>query len=285
MRILLTGVTGQIGSELALALAQHEIIAPRREQCDLADAASVRRVARESRADLIINAAAYTAVDLAESEPGLAHAINANAAAVLADEARRCGIPLIHFSTDYVFDGQATAPYLEDDATHPLNEYGRSKLAGERSVAQSGCIHLILRTSWVYSRRGRNFLLTIERLARERAELRIVDDQFGTPNWSRDLARATADLAERGRDELSEKAGIYHLTSRGRTTWHGFATAIVDSMRLATPPAVIPIATSQYPTPARRPGFTVLDGSRLERSFGAELPRWEDGLQACQADP
>ena len=283
MRILLTGVTGQIGSELALALSQHEIIAPRREQCDLADAGSVRRVVRESHADLIINAAAYTAVDLAECEPALAHAINADAAAVLANEARRGAIPLIHFSTDYVFDGNTQAPYGEDDATHPLNEYGRSKLAGEQSVAESGCIHLILRTSWVYSRSGRNFLLTIERLARERAELRIVDDQFGTPNWSRDLARAAALLAERGRDELSQNAGIYHLSSRGRTTWHGFATAIVESMHLVEPPAVIPIPTSQFPTPARRPGFTVLDGSRFERTFGIVLPSWEDGLRACQS--
>jgi dTDP-4-dehydrorhamnose reductase len=283
LRILLTGATGQLGSELAVSLSRHDIVAPRRDQCDLSDPDSLRTVARESNPDLIINAAAYTAVDRAESEPALAHAINASAPAILADEARRRGVPLIHFSTDYVFDGKAKAPYGEDDATGPLNEYGRSKLEGERAVAQSGCIHLILRTSWVYSRQGRNFLLTIERLARERTELRIVDDQVGTPNWSRDLARATALLAERGRDELSQKSGIYHLTSHGRTTWHGFATAIVDSMHLANPPTVIPIATSEYPTPAKRPGFTVLDGSRFSQYFGVVLPRWEDGLQACQA--
>ena len=283
LRILLTGATGQIGTELVAALAGNEIVAPRRDQCDLADAGSVRSAVQDARPELFINAAAYTAVDRAESEPGLAHAINAVAPAVLADEARRRAVPLIHFSTDYVFDGNARVPYREADATGPLNEYGRSKLAGERAVAESGCIHMILRTSWVYSRHGRNFLLTIERLAREQPELRIVADQVGTPNWARDLAGAAALLVARDRDELSQESGIYHLSSRGRTTWHGFATAIVDSMRLASPPVVTPIATSEYPTPARRPGFTVLDGSLLERRFGIVLPRWDDGLRECQA--
>jgi dTDP-4-dehydrorhamnose reductase len=282
LRVLLTGATGQIGSELAQFLVHHDVVAPRRDQCDLANPGSVRDSIAVARPDLIVNAAAYTAVDRAESEATLAHSINADAPAVMADEARRRGIALIHFSTDYVFDGESRAPYREQDPARPLNVYGQTKLAGEQAVVGSGCIHLILRTSWVYSRHGRNFLLTIERLARERDQLRVVDDQIGIPNWSRDLARAAVRIAERPREELSQKAGIYHLTSRGRTSWHGFATAIVDSMHLEKRPAVMPIATSEYPTPARRPAFTVLDGARLEEAFAVGMPRWEDGLAACQ---
>jgi dTDP-4-dehydrorhamnose reductase len=283
VRILLTGASGQVGREIGALLERHEVIAPDRALLDLADPAKVRDAVRALRPDLIVNPGAYTAVDRAEEEEALARRINGDAPGVLAGEARRLGIALIHFSTDYVFDGAARAPYREDAATAPLNAYGRTKLAGEEAISASGCIHLILRTSWVYSHHGRNFLLTIERLAREKPLLSIVDDQSGTPNWARDLARAAVNLANRSRDELSQKSGIYHLTSRGQTTWHGFATAIVESMQLAHPPEVAPISTSEFRTAARRPAYTVLDSSKLERSFGIVLPHWEEGLHECQA--
>ena len=291
MRILLTGATGQVGRELANVLGGHGagddgghfVIAPTRDQCDLADPASVRRAVNDARCDLIINTAAYTAVDRAEQEPALARAVNADAPAVLADEARKRSIPLIHFSTDYVFDGAATEPYVEDHPTAPINVYGQTKLEGERAIQSSGCAHIILRTAWVYGRHGKNFLLTIERLARERPRLTIVADQRGTPNWARDLARATAQVAARSRDELSERSGIYHLSGRGETTWHGFATAIVESMSLPKVIEVVPIATVDFPTPARRPAYSVLSGTRLQRAFGIELPLWKDSLVECQA--
>jgi dTDP-4-dehydrorhamnose reductase len=282
VRILLTGATGQLGWEIAQLLAGHEVVAPGHAALDLADTARIREAVRAVRPDLIVNSAAYTAVDQAERDEPLARAINAEAPAVLAEEARRLGIALFHFSTDYVFDGRASVPYAEDTPTAPLNAYGRTKLEGEEAVAGSGCIHLILRTSWVYSRRGRNFLLTIERLARERPRLTIVADQAGTPNWARALARASVALAARPRDELSAKSGIYHLSSRGETTWHGFAIAIVESMRLESPPEVVPIRTSEYPTAATRPAYAVLDSSKLARSFGIVLPQWGDALGECQ---
>jgi dTDP-4-dehydrorhamnose reductase len=283
MRILLTGSSGQIGRELAPFLSAHDVIAPSHAGCDLADPASIRNAVRDARPDVIINPAAYTAVDKAEQETSLAHAVNAVAPGVFADEAKRLGIPLIHFSTDYVFDGNGTAPYDESHPVSPVNAYGRTKLDGENAVVASGCTHVILRTAWVYARHGKNFLLTIERLARERPRLTIVADQRGTPNWARELARAAANVALRARDELSEKRGIYHLTSRGETTWHGFATAIVDSMDLPQRPAVVAITTTDFPTPARRPAYSVLSSGKLERTFGIVLPHWEDALAACQS--
>ena len=284
MRILLTGATGQIGSELASLLAAHEVVAPSQAELDLASAERIRDVVRSVGPHLIVNPAAYTAVDRAEQEPDLARRINALAPAVLAEEARRLGAPLIHFSTDYVFDGSGSAPYSEDDAPNPLNVYGATKLEGEQAVRASGCIHVILRTSWVYSRSGRNFLLTIERLARERPKLTIVADQHGTPNWSRVLAVAAAKIAQQPRTDLEAKSGLYHLSSKGQTTWYGFARAIVSSMRLAAPPDVVPIPTADYPTPARRPAYTVLSTSRLRDTFGMELPHWEAALASCQAE-
>ena len=282
MRILLTGATGQLGCELGPMLAAHDVFAPPRSIFDLTNPRSIRDMVRDTRPDMIINPAAYTAVDRAEQEPDLARAINAIAPAVLAEEARRLGIPLIHFSTDYVFSGEASVPYTEDHPTAPINVYGHTKLEGEQAIQAAGCIHLILRSSWVYSHHGRNFLLTIERLARERTTLRIVADQRGTPNWARDLARATVAIAGIGRDELSAQAGIYHLSGRGETTWHGFAKAIAASMRLARAVEVDPIATVDYPTPARRPAYSVLDATKLRRAFGIVLPRWEDSLAECQ---
>jgi dTDP-4-dehydrorhamnose reductase len=283
LRILLTGSTGQIGSELRSLLSADEVHAPTRAELDLGDPRNIRDAVRAFAPDVIINPAAYTAVDAAEKEREAATQVNAIAPGILGEEARRLGIALIHFSTDYVFDGNAQAPYREDDPTAPLNVYGRTKLDGESAIRASGCIHLILRTGWVYSRHGKNFLLTIERLARERNRLTIVADQIGTPNWSRDLARAAARLARLGCDELSAKTGIYHLSSRGRSSWHRFAQAIVDTMRLPQPPDVLPITTADYPTPAKRPSFGVLDATKMERNFGIKLPYWEDALRECQS--
>ena len=282
MRILLTGGSGQIGRELQPFFAGHTVIAPSHAECDLSDADSVRNAIRNALPDVIVNPGAYTAVDKAEQETDLAHAINAIAPGVLADEAKRRAIPLIHFSTDYVFDGNGTAPYRENHPVAPVNAYGRTKLDGERAIEASGCAFVILRTAWVYARHGKNFLLTVERLARERPRLTIVADQRGTPNWARDLARAAATIALRG-DELSEHCGIYHLSSRGETTWHGFAKAIVDGMPLPNPPEVVAIATSDFPTPAKRPAYSVLSTEKLERTFGIVLPHWSDSLAACQA--
>ncbi|MBK9605827.1 MAG: dTDP-4-dehydrorhamnose reductase [Betaproteobacteria bacterium] len=282
MRILLTGATGQVGCELAGLLSGHDVFAPTRAECDLASPKSLRETVRAARPDIIVNPAAYTAVDRAGQEASLARAINAIAPAVLAEEARRLGIPLLHFSTDYVFSGQAAEPYTEEHPTSPINVYGTTKLEGEQAVQASGCIHLILRTSWVYSRHGRNFLLTIERLAREHPRLTIVADQHGTPNWARELARATVALAGKSREELAERAGIYHLSSAGETTWHGFAEAIVASMRLPNPVEVVPIATRDYPTPAVRPAYSVLCTAKLERAFGIALPQWESAFAECQ---
>jgi dTDP-4-dehydrorhamnose reductase len=294
-RILVTGAQGQLGFELARALALHgEVIAVDRGALDLAQpdaiAAAVRRIAPA----LIVNAAAYTAVDLAEREAELAFAVNAAAPGILAAEAKRGGALLIHYSTDYVFDGAHATPYAEDEPTAPLNVYGASKLAGEQAIAASGASALVLRTSWVYGTRGKNFLLTVQRLARERDELRIVADQTGVPNWCRTLAAATARLVARGLPDLAAHAGLYHLSCGGATTWHGFAQAIVgteagtavgnavgNAIGAVARPRVTPIATRDYPTPARRPAYGVLGTAKFERTFGFALPGWRAALADC----
>jgi dTDP-4-dehydrorhamnose reductase len=279
MRILLTGASGQVGGELAKLLPAHgEVFALDRTRLDLSNPDAIALAMRDARPDIIVNAGAYTAVDLAERERDLAFAVNARAPQVLAEEARRTGALLVHYSTDYVFDGRAASPYDEDAATAPLNVYGASKLEGERAIEASGATALVLRTSWVYGLTGKNFFLTIRRLARERDELRVVADQAGTPNWSRELARATARLVGQGRSFLAERAGLYHLSATGSTTWHGFAQAIVGS---SGAPRVTPIATSEYPTPARRPAYGVLATQKFERTFGFGLPAWPDALAAC----
>jgi dTDP-4-dehydrorhamnose reductase len=280
-RILLTGAAGQVGYELARLLPAHgDVVATDRATLDLAQPDAIVAVMREVRPDLVVNAGAYTAVDAAERDSGTAFAVNACAPQILADEAKRNGALMIHYSTDYVFDGSATSPYDEDAPVAPLNVYGQSKLDGEQAIMASGARALILRTSWVYGLRGKNFLLTIRRLAAERDELRIVADQSGTPNWARTLAIATAELVARGLPYLDERAGLYHFSSTGATTWYGFAAAIVGDART---PKVTPITTDEYPTPARRPAYGVLATTRFREIFGYELPPWRDALAACLA--
>ena len=285
--ILLTGVTGQVGGALRPLLERFgEVVAPTHATLDLADPDSIRRAVREAAPALIVNAAAHTAVDKAESETDLAMAINGTAPGVLAEEARKCGAPLVHFSTDYVFDGAKPRGYVETDRCNPLNAYGRTKLAGERAVAAAGGAYLIFRTSWVYGLSGRNFLLTIRRLAAERKELRIVDDQTGSPTWSQAIAEATARvLAERWggtRADLDGASGLYHMTASGSTTWCRFARAIVKETG-KTDVIVKAIPTIDYPTPATRPARSVLSNAKFRRAFGFALPTWRDQLHACLA--
>lgn len=298
-RILVTGRNGQVGFELLRSLAeQGEVVATGRNEMDLADPDSIRKAVRDIAPDLIVNAAAYTAVDQAESEPELALAVNGTAPGVLAEEAKRLGAVLIHYSTDYVFDGNKNAPYTEDDEPRPINVYGRTKLAGERAIQAANVPHLVLRTSWVYGARGKNFLLTILRLAKEREELSIVDDQVGAPTWSRAIAEATSKILRQlgyGRPSFKEacarQSGIYNLTAAGQTSWYGFAAAILANAASQRPgesvltlehvPTLEPITTEQYPTPARRPRNSVLLHDKLQRTLGAVLPEWEISLREC----
>ncbi|MFO1307821.1 MAG: dTDP-4-dehydrorhamnose reductase [Burkholderiales bacterium] len=279
--ILVTGAAGQLGHELVHALAPlGEVLGLDRTQLDLADASAIAATVRRAKPALIVNAGAYTAVDLAEKEVELARAVNGLAPGVLADEAKRIGAVLVHYSTDYVFDGAASAPYDEDAPVRPLSSYGRSKLEGERAVAASGARALVFRTSWVYGRRGKNFLVTMQRLARERPEIRVVDDQTGVPNWCRDLARGTTRIAARGLPWLAERSGLYHMSATGATTWYGFARAILADLPSVR---VVPITTADYPTPARRPAYGVLGTAKFERTFGFALPAWRESLAECLA--
>jgi dTDP-4-dehydrorhamnose reductase len=281
-RVLLLGRSGQVGGELqrllepAVALA-----APARDEADLEQLDALRQCVRQARPQVILNAAAYTAVDAAENDEARARVINAGAPALLAQEAAELDALLVHYSTDYVFDGAAREPYTEGDPVAPVSAYGRTKLAGEEAIRASGCRHLILRTSWVYAPRGRNFVRTMLRLARERGELRVVADQRGAPTSARALAQATYELLER------TIQGTFHATCRGVTTWHGFAERIVATgSRLGLCPAVAVhgIATTDYPTPARRPAWSVLDNGRLWREAGIRLPDWPVSLDECLAE-
>jgi dTDP-4-dehydrorhamnose reductase len=281
LKILLTGRTGQLGWELERTLAPlGEVTAVDSAQLDLRDGAVIRRHLRDIRPDIIINAAAYTAVDKAEEEPDAAWAINAAAPAVLGEEARRLGALVIHYSTDYVFDGAKDAPYAETDVPNPLNIYGRSKLAGELALQETGAACIILRTSWVYGLRGKNFLLTMLRLAKEKRSLRVVDDQVGAPTWSRLVAEATAQMVAKHGSDLTGYGGLYHLTCQGETSWYGFAREI-----FALAPAFLgeavdirPITTDGYPTAAVRPLYSVLAGDKFRGTFGLALPHWREGL-------
>jgi len=293
MRILLTGRNGQVGYELERSLqGLGEVVAVDADRMDLADPRQIRETIRLVKPALILNPAAYTAVDQAESEPELAMRINGEAPAIIAEEAKKLGAAMIHYSTDYVFDGSKDGPYTEDDAPNPISVYGRSKLAGEEAVRAAGIPHLILRTSWVYGMRGKNFLLTVLRLARERDELRIVADQRGAPTWCRTIADATAHIVARlsqvknGSIELEQDlwklhSNLYHLTAQGQTTWHGFAQTILARSTIDRKPLVTPIKTSDYPLPAKRPLNSVLSCRRLTNLF-CRLPDWDSALNLCQ---
>jgi dTDP-4-dehydrorhamnose reductase len=294
-RILLTGASGQVGGELLETLKPlGEVMAPLRTEMDLANAASVRQTIRAVRPRWIVNPGAYTAVDKAESEPDLAFAINAEAVRVMGEEARAIGAGVIHFSTDYVFDGSGSTPYREMDATGPVSVYGASKLAGEKALAESGAGHMIFRTSWVYGTRGKNFLLTILKLARERETLRVVADQYGAPTWSRDLARMTAEVI--GRCEarggelpsvLDDVGGVYHAAGSGETTWYGFAAEAVRLRREQQPDvrlaAIETITTAEYPTPAKRPANSRMNCGRLKERFAWEMLDWRETLREVLA--
>lgn len=307
MKILIIGKNGQVGHEL------HQLLDPRLPppevsdptvprvasygrtgfvpysaltvldypDIDLADPDSIIKTIRHHNPDILVNAAAYTAVDQAEEEESKAHAINAAAPGIMAEEMKKRRGALIHYSTDYVFDGTGETPYTEEDEPNPLSAYGRTKLAGEQAIAASGIPHIILRTSWIYGTRGRNFLLTILKLAHEREELRIVNDQHGAPTWSRDLARATTKILSL--PLIRAHSGLYHLTNQGHTTWHGFAEAIIEhdpkragqSLKTLTP-----IPTTDYPTPAPRPENSRLDCTRAKAILNLELPPWDESLQS-----
>jgi dTDP-4-dehydrorhamnose reductase len=280
MKILLTGRNGQVGYELERALAPlGDVHAFDHKQLDLADPIAIISRVREVKPEVIVNAAAYTAVDQAEKDVEQAMLVNAAGPGFLAAEAKAVGALLVHYSTDYVFDGTKTTPYTEDDTTNPLNVYGKSKLAGEKAIQAAGGRHLILRTSWVYGPRGKNFFLTMLRLAREREELRVVNDQHGAPTSSLALAAATVEILQR---HGADAHGTFHLTAGGETTWFGFTEAIVDLARASLPrlPRLIPIATSDYPTPAARPTYSVLDCASVKRSLNAQLSDWQADLVA-----
>jgi dTDP-4-dehydrorhamnose reductase len=301
-KILLTGKNGQLGDDLQHVLSRlGDVVATDRQQLDLSRPGEIRKLIREIHPTLIVNAAAYTAVDQAEKDEAAALAINSQAPAIMAEEAKKIGAALVHYSTDYVFDGSKNSPFDENDPTNPISVYGRTKLAGEQAVRDSGVDHLIFRTAWVYSTRGKNFLLTILRLATQREELRIVRDQIGAPTWSREIAGATAKALEQicnraeGTAAWSERRGTYHMTAGGETNWYEFTRAILHEAAQAPNSAgwfrsattgkelltrrVLPITTAEYPTPARRPAYSVLSNSKLNRTFGIQLPDWQQQLK------
>jgi dTDP-4-dehydrorhamnose reductase len=302
--ILLTGKTGQLGSELNRLLPKlGEVVAPDRNELDLREPAKLREIVRNAKPQLVVNAAAYTAVDAAETDEATASAVNAEAPRLLALEAKRIGALLVHFSTDYVFDGSKRSPYLETDDPNPINSYGRTKLAGEDAIRDSGAAHLIFRTSWVYATHGRNFPLTILRLVTEREELKIVDDQVGAPTCAFDLAQATTailtGIIAKSKSEFipSDVSGIYHMTAAGQTTWYEFAKAILEETRRAPrnlpwltsatksrpliARCVLPISTDEFRSPTHRPAYSVLSNARLMQVFGVTLPDWRTQLQGC----
>ena len=299
-RVLLFGCNGQIGGELVQQLRQRAsgaaavrapaqpalgLTALDRDGCDLTDPDAIHAAIARVRPQVIVNAAAWTAVDRAESEPDACRRVNAVAPAAMAAAARDTGALLVHYSTDYVFDGRARLPYREDDPVAPLGVYGSTKLEGERAIASSGCAAVVLRTSWVYGLSGQNFLRTMLRLGGEHDELSVVDDQWGSPTWSRSIARVTVDLLDRhGHDPSSWPglSGLYHAAARDSTTWFGFATAIFSHARgLSHRPRLRPITTDEYPLAAVRPAWSVLDCSRLESRLGLSLPSWRTSLVEC----
>lgn len=293
MRFLLIGSNGQVGWELRRTLSTlGEVIAVGRPDIELSSADSISRTIRDRAPQVIVNAAAYTAVDKAEDEPELAMQINATAPALMAEEAKRLGALFVTYSTDYVFDGMKPSAYTEDDQPNPLSTYGRTKLAGDNAVRETGAAYLIFRTSWVYGARGKNFLLTMMKLATERDEIKVVDDQIGAPTWSRSIAEATSQIVVQGlrpqrqgiattSEMFEDVLGIYNLTSAGQTSWCGFTKGIVDRLQscFEAPLArVLPISSADYPVRATRPKNSILDNSKLHRTFGLQLPTWEVAL-------
>ena len=280
MRILITGKNGQVGTELSrLYQSRQDVVLTGREECDLSNEQSIRDTVRRVKPTVILNAGAYTAVDQAEKEPGLCFAINAHAPRVLAEEATQLDALLIHYSTDYVFNGEKAEPYVETDPLSPVNVYGESKAAGEAAISQAANRFLVLRTSWVYGAQGKNFLRTMLRLGAERPELRIVDDQIGAPTSAAAIASATVRLVE----QSDAPAGIYHMTAAGSTSWCGFARAIFEAGVLSSRPRVQPIASSDYPTPARRPANSVLVNDKFAHAFHFRLPTWQQQLKEVLA--
>lgn len=278
MKILLFGKAGQVGFELQRSLAPlGEVIALNRQQLDLCDVSAITKSINQHRPDWVVNAAAYTAVDKAETDAELAMQINALAPEVMAMAAKKMACGLLHYSTDYVFDGSKSSQWLETDIASPINVYGQTKLIGEEAIQASGCQHLIVRTSWVYDARGHNFLNTMLRLAQTKQNLNVVADQIGAPTWSRHIADASGHIL---RMATPANNGIYHLTAAGETSWYGFAEAIFRLSAQAGDkvPAIKPILTSDYPTPATRPANSLLNGQKLLKNFGLQLPDWQQSL-------
>lgn len=293
MRLLVTGCNGQVGWELVRCLQPlGEVVTADHRQMDLTNLDGIRTTLRDISPDVIVNAAAYTAVDKAEENETVAMLVNGQAPGVLAEEARKTGALLIHYSTDYVFDGKKTGPYTEDDTLDPINTYGRSKLMGEEAIQAVDVDHVILRTSWVYATRGANFLRTIIRLAQEREVLNIVADQTGSPTWARLIAESTAHIirqSQNDRANTSFQSDLYHLTAAGECSWFNFAQAIVGQARKLpglslTLTELSPISTQAYPTPAQRPMNSRLATAKLEKQFGLQMPYWGTALELCMSE-
>jgi dTDP-4-dehydrorhamnose reductase len=305
LRILLTGKNGQVGAELAVFLPRlGEVVAFDHQELDLSNPYGIRRCIRDVRPGVIVNAAAYTAVDQAEEDQDHARMVNADAPGLMAEEAKKIGAVLVHYSTDYVFDGSKQTPYEETDQPSPINAYGKTKLAGEEAIRSVDVAHLIFRTAWVYGTRGRNFLLTMLRLATEREELKVVRDQFGAPTWSREIAKGTAtvlaQLSQQGPEAILRLGGTYHITAAGQASWFEFAEAILEKAsrtpqgvawfaaatgsRPLVARGVTPITTAQYASPTRRPAYSVLSNHRLMQTFGLDLPGWKAQLDATFAE-
>jgi dTDP-4-dehydrorhamnose reductase len=302
-RILLIGRNGQVGTDLALLLPQlGELVALNRQELDLTKSSDIRRMIQKLKPQWIVNAAGYTAVDRAETDEFTARAVNEQAPAIMAETAKEIGAALVHYSTDYVFDGSKKSPYEENDIPNPINAYGKTKLGGERAIQEGGALHLIFRTEWVYATQGRNFLLAILQLATQKQELRIVSDQIGSPTTSREIAAATVRVIsqlmnrEEGVRSLTTSGGIYHMTAEGETSWYEFTKAILEEASSKTQnlpwvnaatkgrplltKRVLPITTAEYPTTARRPAYSVLSTQRLHDRFGIRLPSWRAQLRS-----
>jgi dTDP-4-dehydrorhamnose reductase len=288
MKILLTGKNGQVGWELNQSLSRlGNVFAMNRNEMDLSRPETLGPIIQDIRPDIIINAAAYTAVDKAESEPELAMTINGIAPGVIAEEAQKIGAGMIHYSTDYIFDGKSTSPYNEEDLACPLNVYGQSKLAGEQAVTKVGTPHIIFRTSWVYSLRRSNFLLTVQKLSQDKKQIKIVNDQTGAPTWARAIAEGTVNILEQSLKSSNKKtsilsnSGVFHMSCGGETSWFSFANTILKFLGLSAVTEVVPISTINYPTPADRPRYSSLSNQKLKQHFHYEMPHWQEALQEC----